>query len=145
MTWDTNDRARLISTGILFEQIVRMLYPERAPGALQPLQWSILRFLNEQAPEEATVSAAAHFIGISHAPVSRSIQTLCKKGLLESIEHGTSGRRRVFALTPEGVRMMKSDPFLRLAAGFSRLDEKSRTELERQLRHLVVSLAKENE
>ncbi|MEM7720732.1 MAG: MarR family transcriptional regulator [Pseudomonadota bacterium] len=122
-----------------------MLYPERAPGALQPLQWSILRFLEHRAPEEATVSAVARFIGISHAPVSRSIQTLCKKGLLSPIKCGTSRRSNAYALTPEGARMMQADPFLRLKAGFSHLDEKSRAEFERQLRHIVISLAKENE
>lgn len=135
----------LISTGILLEQIVRQLYPERAPGALQPLQWSILRFVHRQPSGDATVSATARFIGISHAPISRSIATLCKKGFLQSKKNKTDRRSAIYTLTSQGKQTMDADPFLRLGPGIESLSGHDRAQFMRQLRQVLIELAKEGD
>lgn len=135
----SDDRARAL--GIVLEQLVRSLYPERSPGSLQPLQWSILRYFSTAAPENSTVSDAARFLGLSHAPVSRAIQTLVDKKMLEKVDNPEDRRGSRYVLSQVGKTTVDSDPYFALTHAMSGLSETRVVQFEQTLRQVALNIA----
>lgn len=135
----SDDRARAL--GVVLEQLVRSLYPERSPGSLQPLQWSILRYFSSAPEESTTVSDAARFLGVSHAPVSRAIQTLVEKTMLEKADNPEDRRGSRYVLTSVGKAKIKTDPYFALTEAMSGLTDTNAVQFEQTLRQVALNLA----
>jgi DNA-binding MarR family transcriptional regulator len=130
-----------LATSVILENIVRTVYFERAPGHVQPLQWAIIRYFASCEGEFATVGFAARFLGLSHAPVSRSIETLRQKGLVERQPHPFDGRGSIYKLTKAGEGFMVEDPLVRLALAIDDLPEALRSEFQLAVEKIIISIA----
>jgi DNA-binding MarR family transcriptional regulator len=136
---------KAIALGVILEKLVRSLYPSRAPGALQPLQWSMLRYFAQCSPERATIGLAARFVGLNHAPVSRTVQTLISKGLLVQQTNPEDRRGKSYRLTTEGQTTLECDPLLNLRNATSVLSVDDLEKFERNLRQITLELAMEKD
>lgn len=131
-----------LAISVILENIIRTAYSERAPGHVQPLQWAIIRYLASCENEFATVGFAARFLGLSHSPVSRSIETLRKKGLVESRPHPFDGRGSIFTLTNAGEEFAVKDPLGSLALVIDGLPEALKSEFQLAVEYIVTNIAK---
>lgn len=131
-----------VSTGIALESILRALYSTRAPGEVQPLQWSILRYLGRCTLRHATVADVSRFVNVSHAPVSRALATLCTKGLVVATEHPTEKRRRAYKVTERGAEHLAADPFLRLQHTLDGLSPTERQSFLASVRKILLDISK---
>ncbi|WP_052700917.1 MarR family winged helix-turn-helix transcriptional regulator [Loktanella sp. S4079] len=111
------------AAAILIEKIVRETYTKRSSTAIQPLQWSILRYLQRTPDAQCTMSMLASFLGLTHGPVVRAISTLVKRGLVEQIANLQDARSKTLKLTPAGHDALESDPILGIASRIDNLPE----------------------
>ena len=123
---------------MLIEKLVRDIYKSRAPGEIQPLQWSILRFLERAETGQRTVGWISRYLGLTPAPVSRALNTLSKRGLVASEPNPEDARSRMIWLTPLGKRTVAQDPLLELAKKLRALPEADRLNLQAVLQTLVL-------
>lgn len=113
----------------------------QAQFGIGAMDWRMLVMLTREPG--SSVSHASRTIGIDKAAVSRCLKRLETAGLVRPDTPGPDDRRRIWTLTPEGVRM--HEDILRVALdrqkdlldGFSRQDVQTFTEyLDRFLRNL---------
>ena len=124
---------------MLWERTVRNIYEERSSSAIQPLQWSILRFLNASPTSDARVATIAKYLGTHHAPVSRAVATLMKRELIEKVGGPTAVRTSPLTLTSRGRDLLKTDPIRKLAREMRRLPDRERWLLEDILKKLALN------
>jgi len=109
-----NDKSAIASV-VLMERIVRDIYPSKKSSAIQPLQWSILRYLMRMPVDRREQRWIANFLGLTGAPVTRALRTLETRGLVSQQKSETDNRAKTFSLTDAGVAVLESDPILRVA------------------------------
>lgn len=129
-----------LAAAVLIEKIVRATYPSREPGAIQPLQWSILRFLARASKEQCTAHMVANFLGITAAPTSRAIQTLVKRGFLKQEKNKLDARSNILILLEPAQEALKQDPLIRLAECVSNLPEGDKAVFKKALERLVIDV-----
>lgn len=129
---------RSVAAAILWEQTVRDVYDERASSAVQPLQWSILRFLDASPTSDARVATIAKYLGKNHAPVSRAIGTLIKRNLIEKLGGAAAIRTSPITLTSKGRELLENDPINKLAEEMRQLAPRERQMLEEILTRLAL-------
>lgn len=100
---------------LLMERIVRDIYPSKHSSAIQPLQWSILRYLQRMPVERREQRWIARFLGITSAPVTRALQTLQDRGFVSIKPSDADSRVNAISLTDAGVEILASDPILKIA------------------------------
>ena len=130
---------RAVAAALLMERIVRETYEDRASSAVQPLQWSILRYLSSAPTAEARVATIAKYLGTNHAPISRAAATLIERGLVEKSGGPNPNRTAPMRLTVRGKALLQSDPILKVADRILMLPEDERRVLERALSSLALS------
>jgi DNA-binding MarR family transcriptional regulator len=128
------------AAAVLLEKIVRAAYPSREPGAIQPLQWSILRFLARVPEEQRTAHMVANFLGITAAPTSRAIQTLVKRGYIKQVKSEHDARSFLLVLTEPAIAALDGDPILRLAKSVSDLPADEKVLFKKSLERIVVNV-----
>lgn len=94
----------------LLELTARMLHSRGHAADLFPAQWAALRYFARAPEPQRTASALARFQGLGNGPVSRTVRTLVRKGLLRPSPAQPGGRARVLELTPAGMAMLEQDP-----------------------------------
>lgn len=104
-----------VETAIQIERLARNIYPNRAPGEIQPLQWAILRFVNRTTDGPRGIRRIAAHLGLTTAPVSRAAATLEKRGLLKIRRNPRDARAVIVELTRHGQEVLEGDPILALA------------------------------
>lgn len=109
-----DDKGRFAAV-VLMERMLRDVYPSRHSSEIQPLQWSILRYLQRMPEERRELRWIARFIGVTGAPVTRALQTLELRGLVSQRVSTADSRTKTVSLTPSGVEIMASDPILAIA------------------------------
>ena len=65
--------SRAFASAVLLEKIFRNAYENRRSSEVQPLQWSIMRYLVHASEDRRTVVWLASFLGMTHAPVARAV------------------------------------------------------------------------
>lgn len=129
-----------VAAAVLIENIVRATYTSREPGAIQPLQWSILRFLARVPKEQCTAYMISNFLGITAAPTSRAIQTLVKRGFVRQIRNESDARSFLLVLQRPAVEALKQDPLTKLAECVSNLPEGEKDLFKKSLERIVVRI-----
>lgn len=127
-----------IAAALLMEQIVRDVYSDKHSSAIQPLQWSILRYLREASLEARDVKSIGRYVGVTPAPVSRAIRTLETRGLVTRGEHPKSKRSVTVTLTEHGRVALEGDPILKIARRIELLDTRERKIFINSLRQLML-------
>ncbi len=133
-----NETSSELAAAILLEKIVRDAYERKNSGEVQPLQWSILRYLRRESSERATLGRLAKFLNITHAPVSRAIKTLVKKGFVKQSPNPTDARSHFLILTENGKTALEKDPILGVAQRIQRLPAAERDALMKSIRSMAL-------
>ncbi|MFT6104439.1 MAG: DNA-binding MarR family transcriptional regulator [Paracoccaceae bacterium] len=128
-----------IAAAILIEQLVRGTYSSLRSTDIQPLQWSILRYLARTQVELCTVQYVARFLGLTTAPVSRALQTLSKRGMVEAKSNPDDARSNLLFLTNEGRLALDGDPIILIATRLNMLPDDQRATFKRALQTLVIT------
>jgi DNA-binding MarR family transcriptional regulator len=134
------DDKRLIASVVLLERFVQDIYPAKQSSAIQPLQWSILRYLVRTPSDRCEVRWIAQFLGLTRAPVTRAIATLEARNMVSQQVSGVDARTKTVTLTEFGIRTLVQDPIL-LAVERIRILPKADQELfVRSVRSLALNL-----
>ncbi len=127
-----------IAAALLMEQLVRGTYSGKRSSAIQPLQWSILRYLNEVSIDATDITSIGNYVGVTTAPVSRAVSTLERRGLVAKGEHPLSRRSVSVAITEKGRAALQEDPILKIAERINLLNQKEKESLVESLRQLML-------
>lgn len=133
-----NHRKADYAAALLLEKIVRDTYSVRDSGYIQPLQWSILRYLGSEPVHRCTMTNVRSFLGLTHAPVVRAINTLVKRGLVEQRTNPSDARSKLLALTNAGSETVRTDPMRRVAKLIASLPDSDREKFQLVIRELVM-------
>jgi DNA-binding MarR family transcriptional regulator len=134
-----NDDRGDLAAALLIEKIVRGTYTKNSTE-VQPLQWSILRYL-ERAPEpRCTMTWIRSFLGLTHAPVVRAIKTLVNRGLVEQLDNPSDARSNILRLTHKGCETLAFDPMLSVALRIQKLPEVEREQFKKIVRAITMDL-----
>ena len=133
-----------VAAAILMEKIVRDVYSNKGSREVQPLQWSILRYLERASANSSDLTSIARFLGLTLSPVSRAVQTLEKRGLVTKRPDPQSGRAVVVSLSNEGRATLEADPILKIAKKINVLPEGEREQFRNALRSLWLLADMEN-
>ena len=126
---------------LLLERTARLVYDEKQPNALHPVQWSALRYLERAGEQSRNSAGIARYLGVTSGPASRTTSSLIKRGLVSSARSMTDSRARVLDLTEKGREMLREDPLNRCARIVIELDEEERTALAIALDKLYARLS----
>lgn len=128
-----------LAAAVLIERLVRDAYPQKQSSAVQPLQWSILRYL-AQAPEDVCeLKTVAAYVGLTLAPVSRSVATLEKRGFVTKKNHPDSRRSVNIQITLKGKEALEQDPLIDIATRITMLPEEDLESFLKAIRRIVVN------
>lgn len=133
-----------VAAAILMEKIVRDVYSNKGSREVQPLQWSILRYLERATANSSDLTSIARFLGLTLSPVSRAVQTLERRGLVTKRPDPQSGRAVVVSLSSEGLATLEADPILKIAKKINVLPEGEREQFRNALRSLWLLADMEN-
>jgi DNA-binding MarR family transcriptional regulator len=102
----------------------------------------VLRFLGRAGRQARTVGGVAVYIGVTHAPASRAIAALARKGLV-TVRADTEDRRvpRI-ELTSSGRALLDHDPVHRLSKAIEALPADQQSEFARALEMVHGKLSK---
>ncbi len=121
------------------ERVVRDAYGSMCSSEIQPLQWSILRYLDAFPKRRCTMSLVAAFLGLTHAPVVRAISTLVKRGLVEQVANPEDARSKLLVLSKTGVEMLHTDPILKIVERLWALPEIDLITFKKSIRAMALS------
>lgn len=134
---------QLIASIVLLERFVRDIYPLKHSSAIQPLQWSILRYLARMPADRCEVRWIAKFLGLTRAPVTRALATLEARDLIKQNASGTDARTKTVALTERGIEALMEDPVVRAAGRLRVLSNIDQMQFVKSVRSLALSLESE--
>lgn len=129
--------SRAFASAVLLEKIVRDAYENRHSSEVQPLQWSIMRYLGSQNEARCTIGWISSFLGLTHAPVVRAVKTLQKRNYVTQKVNPSDGRGKIFLLTAEGWNQLKADPLLVIARRIDKMNSEGRSALMDAVKHLI--------
>lgn len=129
--------SRAFASAVLLEKIFRNAYENRRSSEVQPLQWSIMRYLVHASEDRRTVVWLASFLGMTHAPVARAVKTLLARGYVDQQDNPTDGRSRILSLSKAGWCQLQADPLLSVAERIDMLDESEKRALASAVKQLI--------
>jgi len=133
------DDKRLIASVVLLERFVRDIYPTKHSSAIQPLQWSILRYLARTPADRCEVRWIAQFLGLTRAPVTRAIATLESRDLVKQQISDEDARTKTVTLTTLGVKTLAEDPIVLAAERIRILPKIDQEQFVRSVRSLALN------
>jgi DNA-binding MarR family transcriptional regulator len=133
------DDKKLIASVILLERFVRDIYPAKHSSAIQPLQWSILRYLARMPDDRCEVRWIAQFLGLTRAPVTRAVATLESRSLISQMTSGVDARTNTITLTDLGVATLALDPIVEAAERIRVLPEIDQAQFINSVRSLALN------
>lgn len=138
MTHDIDEK-KLIASVVLLERFVRDIYPAKHSSEIQPLQWSILRYLDRMPVDRCEARWIAQFLGLTRAPVTRATATLERRGFVTQNPNGQDGRTKSIALTPRGRAALSDDPIRAAARHISALPPDEQAQFIKSIRSIALS------
>ena len=138
MKQEVNDK-RLIASVVLLERFVRDIYPAKQSSAIQPLQWSILRYLVRMPSERCEVRWIARFLGLTRAPITRAIATLEARNLVTQKASSEDARTNTITLTKDGIEALAKDPIVEAAERLRILPEIDQVQFMKSVRSLALN------
>ena len=133
------DSKRLMASVVLLERFVRDMYTTKHSSSIQPLQWSILRYLARSSADRCEVRWIARFLGLTRAPVTRAIATLEARKLVSQQISGEDARTKTVTLTELGVKALAEDPIVLAAERIRILPEIDQEQFVRSIKSLALN------
>jgi DNA-binding MarR family transcriptional regulator len=134
-TDDSKTDARALAR--LLEQASALLSGNVKRSGLHPVQWAALRFAASTDGKRHTIGEFARHQGVTPSPASRTIHTLCRKGLLKVVVDQQDRRRRVLELLEPGARFLDDDPLKPIEEMMGALPADDRDSLRRALEFVL--------
>lgn len=134
------DDKQLAASIVLLERFVRDIYPSKHSSEIQPLQWSILRYLSRMPPDRCELRWIAQFLGLTRAPVTRALATLEARELVTQKTSGTDARTKTVVLTSDGMKILEEDPVVQAVKKLRLLSESDQADFVKIIRTLALSL-----
>lgn len=134
---NTNERSDL-AAALLIERLVRESYTERAPGAVTPLQWAILRAVKRCGDDGCTQNWIASFVGVTPAPVNRAVKALQRNEAVNVCRDTTDGRKTIITLTSQGLELLDKDPIFSITDRLNRLESSEKKAFRKTLQQLFI-------
>lgn len=128
-----------LAAALLIEKIIRETYASARSSDIQPLQWSILRYVERTPAQDCAASRIAAYLGLTHAPVVRAVKTLVKRGLIKQERNPRDARSNILSLTELGYETLTADPILKVVERLQRLPEGERELFKRLVRSLSIT------
>jgi DNA-binding MarR family transcriptional regulator len=125
----------------LLELLARMLHARGYQYDMFPAQWMALRYFSRAPRDLCTASELARFQGMANGPVSRTVRTLLKKGLLTKSKNQPRGKAELVELTTSGRALLRLDPYRELESILSGLGDEPRRMLGDTLETLIHRLS----
>ncbi len=138
------DDKQLIATVVLLERFVRDIYPAKQSSAIQPLQWSIMRYLARMPADRCEVRWIAQFLGLTRAPITRAIATLEARKLVSQQTSADDARTKTVTLTENGADTLAQDPILVAAERIRTLSETDQEQFIRSVRSLALNFGSDD-
>ncbi len=129
-----------LAAAALVEQMVRTAYGSRVSADIQPLQWSIIRYISRTPRERCTLSWIKSYLGRTHAPVSRAIKKLVERELIVPRPNPDDARSSLLELTETGMEIAKADPLLRIVDSIGKLPPGDRKRFRDLVRTVALTL-----
>lgn len=136
-------RAKAIA--LLLEQTARLVYDEKQPKDLHPVQWSVLRYLERAGESSRTVAGIARYLGVTSGPASRTAASLVARGLARMESSRVDSRCKVIYLTEPGLAALLHDPLNRCASVLTDLSDEEIAALANALNKLHFHLSDKGE
>lgn len=133
------DDKKLAASIVLLERFVRDIYPAKNSSAIQPLQWSILRYLARIPDDRCEVRWIAEYLGLTRAPVTRAVATLERHNLISQETNNEDARTKTITLTELGITTLKKDPILEAAARIRNLPQAEQAQFILSVRSLTLN------
>ncbi|KEJ96780.1 MarR family winged helix-turn-helix transcriptional regulator [Pseudosulfitobacter pseudonitzschiae] len=137
MTSANQDKASL-AAAVLLERLIRDTYTARHSSEIQPLQWSILRYLARSPEDQRQLRRIAPFLNLTPSPVARAITTLAQRGLVTQRVNNSDSRIKTISLTQLGLEALSQDPIVDVATRIDALPEGERQDFIRSVRTLAL-------
>lgn len=134
-----SDVKKLIASVVLLERFVRDIYPAKHSSAIQPLQWSILRYLARMPYDRCEVRWIAQFLGLTRAPVTRAVATLEDRNFVSQETSSQDARTKTITLTDLGIATLESDPIMDAADRIRALPEIDQAQFINSVRSLALN------
>ncbi|MEM9912081.1 MAG: MarR family transcriptional regulator [Pseudomonadota bacterium] len=128
-----------LAAAILLESMIRSAYADTRSSDVQPLQWSIMRYLAQANGKPCTLHSIARYVGVTAAPASRAVETLHKRGLISKRRDPDNARAVAVTITSPGIALLASDPLLPIAVRLQKLPDHTNSEFIRILRNLALA------
>lgn len=130
---------QLMASVVLLERFVRDIYPSRQSSSVQPLQWSILRYLDRMPTDRCEVRYIAKFLGLTRAPVTRALATLATRNFVTHDISPDDARNKTFKLTELGRAQLARDPIILAAERIRTLPEDEQEQFIRAIRTIALN------
>lgn len=129
-----------VAAAVLMERLIRDAYPARQSSQIQPLQWSILRYLARAPEDQRQLRYVAPFLNLTAAPVARALTTLAKRGLVAQRISDTDSRVKTITLTQIGLEALREDPILIVAERIGALPRTERDGFIKSIRSIALGM-----
>ena len=143
MEHDVDDK-KLIASIILLERVIRDIYPSRESSAIQPLQWSILRYLARMPADRCEVRFIAQFLGLTRAPVTRAVAKLESRDLVSQRGNADDARTKTIFLTHAGQTALEYDPVIDAVARIRTLPVDTQQQFINSVRSIALETGGKN-
>ena len=134
------DQIEAEAAATLLERLIRDIYGDKGSSAIQPLQWSILRYLRKTPAERNELRWIARYLGLTRAPVARALKTLESRGYVEQTVHDADNRRKTVSLTAEGFDILHHDPIKAIADRILLLPAAEKSQFIKSIRSISLNL-----
>jgi DNA-binding MarR family transcriptional regulator len=145
MEADDHIQSGELASVVLMEAIVRDMYPLKASKEIQPLQWSILRYLEDNPVERCSLTLISQYVGLTAAPVGRAAKTLQDRGLIRHQPNRLDARTKQFVLSDAGREALKDDPVINVARKVADLSDEERAMFRKVMQKLMLAMRQPDE
>lgn len=119
------------------ERLARLLRAREHEGDLNPAQWEALRYLNRANRFSNSPGALTRYLGATKGTISQTVMALERKGLIAKSARAGEKRSLILTLTPQGLKVLSSDPWSALARTVDDLGGKTRRRLFKGLKEIL--------
>ena len=134
------DQIEAEAAATLLERMIRDIYGDKGSSAVQPLQWSILRYLRKTSADRNELRWIARYLGLTRAPVARALKTLESRGYVEQAISPADNRTKTVSLTVEGREKLNEDPIKVIADRILSLPKAEKLQFIRSIRTISLNL-----
>ena len=127
-----------LAIALLMAKVVTDMHADGRTTTVQPLQWSILRFLTHATNVPKDLKSIASYLATTTSSVDQEVNKLERLGLVERGSDPQIDRSAQIEITEDGKVALAEDPIQKMARKIGALTENEREGLAKALRKLLL-------